>query len=751
MYIYLLMNGWRIYMPLPRLFLPFGAGILVYLKHPEVFPANQPAVGLVVGLLLIFSVLIMQIPAYGKSWYFGCSIFAALFFAGYWLAMQDNQYSRKDHFRHYQDQPGCLMVQLREPLTEKTNSHQVLADVLFFISEESHDRVEGRLILYLAKDSLPPAIGYGDRILINNSYNDVLPPQNPNAFNYKKYLARNNIYHSAYIQRERWYHTGENHGRRHMHLALRLRERAMLIFQDNPLSERDFAVITALLLGYREYLDEDLRREFAGAGAMHILCVSGLHVGIIFMVLKNIFSFFTRVRGGHYIRTLCIILCIWLYAAITGFSPSVLRASVMFSFVAVGHHFSRTANIYNTLAASAFVLVIGNPMIITHIGFQLSYLAVISIVSLQPRLYAIVPVKHPVLEKAWSIMTVSVAAQLATGPLALYYFNQFPNYFLLTNLVVIPLAGIIIYASFLTLLLSPIPAAGLFMGYLLSAVLNCLHQSVRFIEALPYSTASGVYLTTPETILVFVLLLFFFAYWIRGCRKSFLTSLLVLAVLASSFTQRGIRNSMQRTFVVYSINQATVIDFIIGKTAYVLVCDQVLHDPGLKTFHTDGHRLQKGVFRNNTIVSINDTVTRFSAHGFLRDRHFLAFNGITLILIDGEGFQKQSGASGFLHTNGQMPGHLSFPFKVDYLLITQNPRLDMELVFRVFKPSTVILDASNSRWNADRIEEACLEAGVRVWNVRSRGAYQGGTDVHGQNKVSTSVTKMGTSMVSNMP
>ncbi len=738
-------------MPLPRLFLPFGTGILVYLKYPEVFPANQLAIGLVVGFLLMFSVLIMHISAYGKGWYFGCSIFAALFFAGYWLAMQDNQYSSKDHFRHYQNQPGYLMVQLREPLAEKTNSHQVLADVLYFIPDDNHTRVEGRLILYLAKDSLPPAIDYGDRILISNNYNDIMPPQNPNAFNYKQYLARNNIYHSAYIQRERWHHTGENHGRRHMRLAFRLREQAVLIFQDNPLSERDFAVITALLLGHREHLDEDLRREFAGAGAMHILCVSGLHVGIIFMILKNIFSFFVRIRGGRYIRTLCIILCIWLYAAITGFSPSVLRASVMFSFVAVGHHFSRSANIYNTLAASAFVLVISNPMIITHIGFQLSYLAVISIVSLQPRLYAIVPVKHPVLEKAWSIMTVSVAAQLATGPLALYYFNQFPNYFLVTNLVVIPLAGIIIYASFLTLLLNPVPAAGLFMGYLLSAVLNCLHQSVRFIEALPYSTARGIYLTAPETILVFVLLLFFFAYWIRGCRKSFLTSLVVLVVLVSSFTQRSIRNSMQRTFVVYSINQATAIDFIVGKTAYMLACDQVLHDPGLTAFHTDGNRLQKGVFRNHQIISLNDSVTRFSAHGFLRNRHFLAFNGFTLMLIDGEGFQKQSGASGFVDTSEKMPGHLSFPFEVDYLLITQNPRLEMELVFRAFKPSMVILDASNSRWNANRMEEACLEAGVRVWNVRSRGAYQGGRDVSGQNKVSTSVTNMGTSMVSNMP
>ncbi len=720
------MDAQRTYMPLPKLFLPFGTGALVYLKFGDVVSAGNLTIGLVASSLLLFSGVFMRITSYCKSWYFGFSIFLTIFVAGYILAWQHDQFGREKHFRHYQDQPGYLMVQAREPLSEKTNSYQLLVDVLYFVNDSLHEHVEGRLILYLAKDSLVPEIAYGDRLLIGNIFDDIASPQNPNAFNYRQYLARNNIFHSTYIPNDQWHHTGENHGRNYIRLAFRLREQAMMVFKKNPLSERDFAVITALLLGYREYLDEDLRREFAGAGAMHILCVSGLHVGIIFMVLKNIFSFFVRIPGGRHFRTLCIILFIWLYAAVTGFSPSVLRASVMFSFVAVGQSFRRPTNIYNTLAASAFVLVISNPMIITHIGFQLSYLAVISIVSLQPRIYDIMSVKQPILNKAWSIITVSLAAQLATGPLALHYFNQFPNYFLLTNLVVIPLAGIIIYTSLLTLLLNAVPVAGIFMGYMLSASLNCLHQSVRLIEDLPYSTARGIYLTAPETILIFAFLVFLFAYWICGNRKSLLTALVILLVMVSSFSQRGIRNSMQRAFVVYSINRATAIDFIVGKKTYLLACDQVMSDPRYKEYNISANRLKKGVFGRNQSFALCDSSAHFSVDGFARNGELLVFNGLIMLMISEEGFYRLPDSKDYVEITENLPGHLSFPFEVDYLLITQNPRLNMPHIFRSIKPARVVIDASNSRWNADRIEEACIEAGIEVWNVRRRGAYQGG-------------------------
>lgn len=713
-------------MPLPRLFLPFGLGVTAYLLGGQLFTMGDILIGLIVLILVLVFPVTKWAKHYSRAWLFGCCAFCLFIVAGYFLAYQHNQYHSGNHFKHFHTKDGYLLVQVREPVSEGANTYRVIVDAVLFGNDSIRHPVEGRLILYFAKDSLVADISYGDRLVIKNGYNEVAPPQNPGAFNYRQYLARNNIFHSAYIQSGEWHHTGEVRGRRYMRLALMLREKALSVFQDNHLSGRDFAVVSALLLGYREYLDEGLRREFAGAGAMHILCVSGLHVGIIFMVLKNIFSFFTRIAGGRFIRTALIILFIWLYAAITGFSPSVLRASVMFSFVAVGQSFRRPTNIYNTLAASAFVLVFTNPNIITHIGFQLSYLAVISIVSLQPRLYSMIRTNNTILDKGWSIITVSLAAQLATGPLALYYFNQFPNYFIITNLAVIPLAGIIIYSSLLTLLLNPIPVIGIAMGQVLSIVVNGLHRSVRFIEGLPGSTTSGVYLSLPETLMIFALIATCCLYLIKGKRQCLIIGLLALFFIVTSFSLRSVRNSFQQYFVVYSINRGTAIDFITGKKTLLVACDQILSDPRQTDFNITPNRLQRGVRKSVQPLFLNDTAPVVIDNPFARKGDLIFFDGMKMLLI------RDDTMDGLFETIDDHELLVSpdredpvFPYFVDYLLITQNPHLDISIVLQYIKPGRVIIDASNSFWNAGQMEASCIEAGTDVWNVRRHGAYEG--------------------------
>jgi competence protein ComEC len=388
------------------------------------------------------------------------------------------------------------------------------------IDDEGELKVSGRLMLYLQKDSLAASVKYGDYLLIENNFQEISDPKNPGEFNYRRFLSYSNIFHQAYRTSGQWQPTGRNQGFFLVRWSLAMRHKALQTFEDHHLSGREFAVVSALLLGFREYLDEDLRREFAGAGAMHILCVSGLHVGIIFLVLKFLLSFLNKVPRGRIVQTVLVILLIWFYAAITGFSPSVLRASTMFSFVALGHSFRRTTSIYNTLAASAFLLMIIDPYIITRIGFQLSYLAVISIVALQPFFYQQLVFKNYLLDKAWAILTVSLAAQLATGPLSLFYFHQFPNYFLLTNLIVIPLASLIIYSALATLVLTPIPFVGMVAGKVLFGFVYALHQSVKFIEGLPYSTSSNVFINLPETLAIFMVLIFLSLFFMQQRPKA---------------------------------------------------------------------------------------------------------------------------------------------------------------------------------------------------------------------------------------
>ncbi len=711
------------YVPLPRLFVPLGLGVLVCLRTDQMVPPYV-IILIIITLVIIYQLLTRIVSAhYEKTWFYGFLINLLVFAGGFFLVQHHNQLLRKDHFQRFHQADGYLWIQLREPPAEKTNSWQLVADVLFFGNDTITEKVTGRLMLYVAKDSVVSSLRYGDCLVISNRYQSIRSPQNPNTFNYQQYLARKNIFHSVYVPSRQWMFTGENNGRSYMRFALFLRDHALHVFRERHLGEKDFAVVSALLLGYRESLDEDLRREFAGAGAMHILCVSGLHVGIIFLILKHVFSFLARVSGGRFIRTLLIMICIWLYAAITGFSPSVLRASVMFSFVAAGQSLLRPTNIYNTLAASAFVLVISNPFIITHIGFQLSYLAVISIVSLQPWLSRAIQVKQHIAGKAWSIITVSIAAQLATGPLALHYFNQFPNYFLLTNLVAIPLAGLIIYGSLITLCLSPVPFLGLYAGQILRLLVGALHQSVRLIEGLPYSTISNVYMSTPETIMVFAVLFFLFSYLMKGNRHFLIISFIILVPLMTSFSVRSVRNSHQRHFVVYNMNRATAIDFFSGKTTVHLACEQALSDPRQVAFNINGNRLRRGIRNKKTLLLCDSASTHHPQLGFFRKGNLVMFHQNTLLIVsDNETVNVLENL--FDAESSGMADQATSSFYVDYLVICQNPQLDMPGVLRNLEPGMVIVDASNTGWNADRFTEACKEAGVRVWNVREKGAYQ---------------------------
>ncbi len=694
------------HIPLARLIVPFTAGIITYLTariHFSIF------IFLTVYLLLALLWLLGRkyfLAHYARRWIFGSWAAVCLLVAGYHIAHSHHQLSWADHFSHFHDKGGYLLLKVREPVSEKTNSWQVIARAKRIITDEEEKKVNGRLMLYLQKDSLAASVRYGDYILIENQFQEVGDPKNPGEFNYRRFLSYSNIFHQAYRASGQWQPTGQNKGFFLIRWSLAMRHSALKTFEEHHLSGREFAVVSALLLGFREYLDEDLRREFAGAGAMHILCVSGLHVGIIFLVLKFLLSFLNKVPRGRIIQTVLVILLIWFYAAITGFSPSVLRASTMFSFVALGQSFKRTTSIYNTLAASAFLLMIIDPYIITRIGFQLSYLAVISIVALQPFFYQQLVFKNYLLDKAWAILTVSLAAQLATGPLSLFYFHQFPNYFLLTNLIVIPLASLIIYSALATLVLTPIPLVGMIAGKVLFGFVYALHQSVKFIEGLPYSTSSNVFISLPETLGVFMVLIFLSLFLMQQRPQALRLALGIFLLVSVSVSARSIQNLRTDKMVVYHVNNACAIDFVSGRQSVFLMCETLQNDPRKVDFHLKENRVQHGI-RSVLPASLALAEEPFVNGNLYRRGPFLRFGQLNLFLLDQSPLREIPDPG--------MPIH--------YLIISQNSRVNPQIALEALQPQKVIVDASNTFWNTRRWEEACQEAGIEVWPVRTKGAY----------------------------
>jgi competence protein ComEC len=693
------------HIPMVRILLPLLAGVtcftfIEYFLHLHVILAVL-LVFLLAGII-IYKYLLSH---FHLSFIYGLNVMLFLFFAGYVLAQSRYALTSPDHFSHHSEENTLLQIRLTEPVAEKTNSFQVVGKVTHVIGEDEVKYVSGRIILWFEKSPEVNTLEYGDIIMIENFYQETREPQNPNSFNYKHFLSRQNIFHQSYRRTGEWYHTGRNEGNPIVTAAHSMRSMALKTLEANNIKGRDFAVASALLLGYREYLDEDLQREFAGAGAMHILCVSGLHVGIIFLALNVMFGFLTRFKGGKYVKTVIIVILIWFYAAITGFAPSVLRASTMFSFVAVGQTFHRSTNIYNTLAASALVLLIINPFIISRIGFQLSYIAVISIVSLQPLFYKQLYFKNTILDHAWGIITVSLAAQLGTGPLALYYFNQFPNYFLLTNLAVIPLTGLIIKGGLLLFLTAPVAFISQYVGMVLSWIILLLHTAVRIIEGLPGSTANNLVIGFHDKLLIFFLIAVIGLVWMKKQKRLIYPLVAGFLLLSISLTSQHLTNKNRKQLVVYHIPRGTAVDILHQGNCYFFACENVLANPGAIQFNIKDHRLKSGYRSANPKLLTDETLKE---RYLFKHKDFINIEGHTVRIIDNQ---------------FEIPSHRLFPDTLDHLIIRGNPRLLVSQLTEVMPAHTFVFDNSNALYKHRQWKNECDSLGINCWSVALQGAY----------------------------
>ncbi|MFW5663532.1 MAG: ComEC/Rec2 family competence protein [bacterium] len=693
------------HIPMVRILLPLLAGITCFTFVEYFLPFHM--ILSVMFAFLVSGIIIYKylLSHFHLSFAYGINVMLFLFFAGYVLAQSRYELTRPDHFSHHTRENTLMQIRLTEPVAEKTNSFQIVGQVTHIVSKNKVKEVRGKIILWLEKSDEAQSLQYGDIIMTENYYQETRAPQNPNAFDYRNFLARQNIFHQSYRRTGEWYHTGRNQGNPIVIAAHSMRSIALETLEDNNIKGRDFAVASALLLGYREYLDEDLQREFAGAGAMHILCVSGLHVGIVFLALHFAFGFLTRLQGGKYIKTLIIIVLIWFYAAITGFAPSVLRASTMFSFLAIGQTFRRSTNIYNTLAASALILVMLNPFIISRISFQLSYIAVISIVSLQPLFYKQLYFKNKILNYAWGIITVSLAAQLGTGPLALYYFNQFPNYFVLTNLMVIPLTGVIIKGGLLLFLTAPVAFISQYVGMALSWIVLLLHTSVRLIESLPGSTANNLVIGFHDKLLIFFLIVLLSLLWIRKQKKLVYPVLASLLILTISLSSQYFINQSKSQLVVYHVPKASAIDIFYQGQCFFLGCDNVLSDPKVIQFNMAAHRKKNGLrSKKLSMLTLEKGIEKplYSHNGFLN------IEGHTIRIID---------------QNYRMPSRRLFTDTLDHLIIRGNPRLHLSDLADVDPARMIVFDNSNPLYQQRKWKNECDSLGINCWSVALQGAY----------------------------
>ncbi|MFI5220437.1 MAG: ComEC/Rec2 family competence protein, partial [Bacteroidia bacterium] len=571
--------------PLFRILLPFIAGILVEIFYPlpvKLFICLLASFITVVSLFTFFKFLKRSRRL---NWINGVSINAAFFSLGVIITYLNTDSNLKNNFSRF-PQATAFVASLDDQLHEKRSTYKSVLNILSIKDENGEwEPVRGKVVAYFKQDSLAAKLKYGDLIFFKSVPQATQPPKNPEEFDYKQFLSFHNIYHQLYLAGGKWIPLDDNDGNFIIRYAFDLRDRLVNIFKKYIPQKREYAVASALVLGYEDSIDAELINAYASAGALHVLSVSGMHVAIIYFVLSGLLVWLERNKLTRHFKFIILLLFLWFYAMLTGFSPSVLRSAVMLSIIIIGNWSFGNTNIFNTLIVSVFVLLVYNPYLITEVGFQLSYLAVFGIVYLHPMIVRQLEFSSLLTHKIWEITSVSISAQIMTFPLGLLYFHQFPNLFFVSNLVVIPLATVIIYLCIFLLFVSSLQYAAFYLSKVCYGLLFVLNKSVLIVEEIPLSIAKGISISVFETWIIYLLMAMILLFILFKRPRYLQLSFLVFIVLLSGQLYERYKLNTQKKFIVYSIPKESAFDFIDGKNNYYLSSEQLYDDKSKMMFH----------------------------------------------------------------------------------------------------------------------------------------------------------------------
>ena len=529
-----------------------------------------PAFLFATGFLGIVFFSFKRKPSYSYRRISGISIILVFISLGYFESEIYNPGIAGQAFYEIKDADYFLGRVLEVP-AEKKSFIKTSVAINAVVQNGTPKKTTGRCYVLWNANNFAGNLLPGDEIIITRNPERIREPQNPGQFDYAHYASLKRITHQVYLWQDDWIQLPRRSGYNLMAIAARLRKSLLDSYRNAGLHGQEFAVLSALVLGYDDEIDQETLNAFSSSGTMHILSVSGMHVGIIFSALSFLLKFMEKRRHFRPLRLIFLIASLWLYAMVTGLSPSVIRSATMFSFIIIGRSMNRSSNIYNSLALSALcIFIFFDTRMLFTIGFQLSFIAVAGIAFLYPKIYALLYIPNKWLDKIWALISVSIAAQGATFAISLYYFHQFPNYFILANLLIIPLATITIFLGILLLFINPFPFVCIKAGLMVGAIVNALNLSASFIERIPGSVTSNISISVTETLIIYAILFSIVYYTERKKAASFMLLLIMCNLLLLSQVVRSIQMIRKHEMVVFSNTDSFSALVITGRKMHAL-------------------------------------------------------------------------------------------------------------------------------------------------------------------------------------
>lgn len=664
-----------------KITLLYLAGILCA-SHFEIAPNNLQIAGGFIVLLLLIAWFRARKMIF-QDGVFGGLALIAFFIFGAWVYQLHQPVNHSNHYTNkaLEAEKNSFQLKIKSQLKPDLYNEKYTASILAIDDTE----VKGDVLLLINKDTLDFQLAVDDLVFLTTEFQELPIPKNPYQFDYAAYLNQLGIYHQLRIRKDEI--LLKRKGKTTLRgLAFEVRKHInkQLLrngFQGNPL-----ALINALLLGQRQELSQEVYSDFAAAGAVHILAVSGLHVGIIMLILQFLFKPIERLRNGKTIKITCVVICLWIFAVIAGLSPSVLRAVTMFSFLAYAMESSRETSTFNTLLASAFLLLTINPNLLFHIGFQMSYLAVFAIIWINPMLQRLYRPKSFVFKKLWQIFTVSFAAQLGVSVLSIYYFNHFPGLFFVTNLVVLPFLGLILGLGVLIIFLAVIKALPPILTEGYSGLLETLVSFINWVASQRSFYFDSLSFSKPEVILYYLLIISGILVFQKFSGRRFIFFFITVLMIQIAWIWNK-KESAEQEFVIFHKSRNSIFGF--------------KHGNELTLFsNMDGEQLNKETLLKNyrTKANVNELIT-----APLRETFW--YNQKTIVIIDSVSVYPATKKG------------------VDVVILRNSPKVHLERMIDSLKPGRVIADGSNFTSYVNRWRETAQKRKLPFHHTGKEGAF----------------------------
>ncbi len=660
--------------------IPFVAGLLLAIHF------NLPVAGFIFLIALIVTAVIFRLKkeqnTFTKRTYLICmDVFLFLF--ALQLVNNTKLIQQKDHYGNYYKAGSAnyFVATIKDIPVQKEKFVKCWLNINEIKTDSAFVKTKGNIIAYFKRSGIKAEIKAGTTLLVKTKLIEVTPPQNPYEFDYKNYLYNKQIYHTAFIEANAfevlevsqqlnpiWYK------------GLLIKQNILTSLKNSALTPIAYGICAALLTGYDDEIDKQVVESFSHSGTLHVLSVSGLHTGLIYLVLSFLFDLFDKKRKYKLLKFFLITLLLWSFALITGFSAPILRAVIMFNLLGIGQIFFRSDHRVQTniLLTSAFMLLCYDPFFITDVGFLLSYFAVFGLIYFQPKLMNIWQPQNYISRELWKATTASFAATISTLPLTLFYFKQFPLWFFICNIIVVPASFIILLLAFLIVL--KVGFAAIIINYLVSWLIAFItffnSAKFGFIDSIDFSIYDALFL-------------------------SFFIIVITLAIQNKSYRSLGLGMILliwwQTSAIILSYNSKTkdlLTVYQVNKSSIVLV-------------------------KNKTVSTINKIDSaQFMFHV---KPHITSFNNTSLAVNDFNYLEKGSIKALLLNKKNCWPR--TEAAEINLLVLANNFDLTAKDLENFPELKSIVADASNTNYSIKKVEELCRKFGIELIKTKQQGAY----------------------------